>query len=172
MVKSQSSSLCAASSDSSPTLQSSPVDGNVLVRQYVAMRRGLSLHCSVAVLLAFVLEPSTHLHVRDISASDDHRAQASVIHSHAGSHGHTGSHAKPASDRHGTEFSAGDDHGSTKQLSLFQPNLQPPPILPALVVEPAVYNLASLTGGLAFVPAERAHSPPLGFSISPRSPPV
>jgi hypothetical protein len=131
------------------------------------MRRALSLQCSVAVLLAFMLAPFTHLHARHAFSHDEHHsAEGGVIHSHAGSH------FVDATGRNRAELSTGDDRGNVKQLSIFQPNIQAPQVLPALVVECAVHEPATLIEGLAFVPAERAHSPPLSRAIAPRSPPA
>jgi hypothetical protein len=123
----------------------------------------VALQISVAVLLAFMLAPFTHLHA---ASHHDHDADSPVIHSHAESH------SVAATARHGTELSAEDDHGNAKQLRLFQPNIQVPPVLPALVAERAVHDPATLIEGPAFVPAERAHSPPLSLAVSPRSPPA
>lgn len=120
------------------------------------MRLALALLNAVAVLLALLTGPATHL--------DNERGPANAF-----VHSHVGVAHEPHSE---TEFGPGDDHLRAKYLDLFSGLTTPSVPSPSLPVAVVSLDAPAAAEGSVKVIAPRAHGPPAQSSLLLRAPPA
>jgi hypothetical protein len=135
----------------------------------VMLRSWCAVGVGVAMLMAMVLAPLTHLHV----GQEPHRHAEGATHQHIGRiHTHLTAHeVLPSSVQHGTRF-RDHDHGSVVSLDTL---LTEPGIALSMFVSSERTGLRpelKRSVGWRLLREPRAHGPPLIASVFGRAPPA